>query len=162
MTSPRSKHLVIGVGNEFRSDDAVGLVVARSLSKLNPDNCDILESSGEGAGLIHLWEGYDDVILIDAVKSGRKVGALHTVDVSDEEIPAEQMHFSSHSFGVAEAIEVARALGCLPARLTIYGVEVGSIEPGVDLTTDVRGAAGELVHRIMAAIDSHSRKDIHN
>ena len=147
--SDRSNRLVIGVGNEFRNDDAVGLVVAHKLAQLKLGCCDIVESSGEGAGLMHLWEGYDEVILIDAVKSGQRAGTTHVVDVSDQSLPVDQMHFSSHSFGVAEAIEMARILGSLPSRMTIYGVEAGSIEAGNQLSPEVVAASDKLVEMII-------------
>ncbi|MCP4684238.1 MAG: hydrogenase maturation protease, partial [bacterium] len=61
---------VIGVGNEFRGDDAVGLIVASRLREQLPKSIEIIEHTGDGATLMDAWEGADRVYIIDAVKSG--------------------------------------------------------------------------------------------
>ena len=48
--------LVIGVGNEYRSDDGVGLVVIRTLKEKGLPNVRLLERSGDGADLMELWK----------------------------------------------------------------------------------------------------------
>jgi hydrogenase maturation protease len=72
--SPRI--LVIGVGNEYRRDDAVGLIVARRLRELSPRNVTVIEESGEGTNLMESWTGADMVILIDAASSGARPGTI--------------------------------------------------------------------------------------
>jgi hydrogenase maturation protease len=54
--------LVIGVGNEHRTDDAVGLHVARRLKQLSLENVMVIEENGEGASLLESWKGADTVI----------------------------------------------------------------------------------------------------
>ncbi len=61
--------LVIGVGNEWRSDDAAGLVVARRLAALEPA-LRVAAHGGEPVDLIDEWAEQDEVILVDAVASG--------------------------------------------------------------------------------------------
>ena len=80
--------LIIGLGNDYRSDDAVGRVVARKLRAESLDGVRILEESGEGAALMDAWQGADFVILIDAVHSGAKPGTIYRIDAHAEEIPA--------------------------------------------------------------------------
>lgn len=117
--------LVIGVGNESRGDDAVGLLAVRDLSTWKQPSVRIVESRGDGARLMRLWKGADIVIVIDAVRSGSPPGTLHRLDVSHHPLPASFRCTSSHQFGVAEAVETSRELGELPSSVTIYGVEVG-------------------------------------
>ena len=64
------KALIIGMGNDYRSDDGVGRVVARRLRAESLDEVGILEETVEGAALIEAWRGADFVILVDAVHSG--------------------------------------------------------------------------------------------
>lgn len=116
--------MVIGVGNEFRGDDAVGLLAARDLSTWAIPSMRIVESRGDGARLMRLWSGIDTVIVIDAVRSGSPPGTLHRLDVSTHPLPANFVCTSSHQFGVAEAIETARELGELPPRIIFYGIEI--------------------------------------
>ena len=116
--------LVIGVGNEFRGDDAVGLLAVRDLETWKLPSVQIVESRGDGARLMRLWKGIESVIVIDAVRSGSPPGTLHRLDVSHHPLPANFLCTSSHQFGVGEAIETSRELGDLPPRVVFYGVEI--------------------------------------
>jgi hydrogenase maturation protease len=141
--------LVIGVGNAYRSDDAVGLVVARLLQERAPDRVTVREGSGEGAALMAAWEGAGVVILIDAVGAGAAPGTVYRLEARAEPIPAKFFHYSTHAFGVAEAIELARALGQLPPRLIVYGIEGGNFQAGTGLSAAVGRAAQGVVERVL-------------
>ncbi len=140
--------LIIGVGNEFRGDDAVGLLVARRAQSRLP-RAAVLEASGEGAALMQTWAGRENVILIDAVYSGGPAGTVYRFAAATEKIPTKFFHYSTHAFSVAEAIEMARALGQLPPRLMLYGIEGGNFEAGARLSPEVERAAGEVLERVL-------------
>jgi hydrogenase maturation protease len=150
--------LIIGLGNDYRSDDAVGRVVARKLGAESLDSVRILEESGEGAALMDAWRGADFVILIDAVHSGGKPGTIYRIDAHEKEIPRSFFRYSTHAFSVAEAVELARALGQLPQRLVVYGIEGKSFESGIGLSPDIETAAEETACRLKAELctNSHS------
>ena len=151
-TPGRQRTLIIGLGNEYRRDDAVGLVVARRLREAAPESVRVLEESGEGAGLMESWQGADAVILIDAVHSGAKPGTLHRLDAHAQPIAKKFFRVSTHAFGVAEAVELARALGRLPPRLIVYGVEGKSFEAGVGLSPEVEAAVQAVVERVLGEL----------
>ena len=142
--------LIIGLGNEYRRDDAVGLVVARRLRQAAPKSVGVLEETGEGASLLESWQDADTVILIDAVQSGAAPGTLHRLDAHAQPIAKKFFRFSTHAFGLAEAVELGRALGRLPPRLIVYGIEGKSFEAGVGLSPEVEAAALEAVERVLA------------
>lgn len=146
--------LVIGVGNSFRTDDGVGLIIARGVGRLQLPGVTIREASGEGAALMDMWRGVDHVFLIDAVSSGGRPGEIHRLDAAATSIPSEFFHYSTHAFSMAEAVELARVLGLLPRRLVIFGIEGGSFEAGERLTAAVRQAADDVLSRIAQEIAS--------
>jgi hydrogenase maturation protease len=137
--------LIIGVGNEYRGDDAVGLIVARRLKERLGDSVTILEQSGDGAALMEAWRGAETVIIIDAVMSGAAPGTIRRFDASAHLIPKGAFRCSTHACGVAEAIELARALCNFPQHLVIYGIEGKNFADGVGLSAEVEKAAGEAV-----------------
>ena len=47
---------------------------------------------------------------------------------------------SSHALGVGDAVELARALGRLPRRMIVWGVEAGTLSTGAPLSAEVAGA----------------------
>jgi len=140
--------LVIGVGNEDRGDDAVGRIVARRLKEELTDGATVLEASGEGTALMAAWKGADAVVLIDAAHSGGEPGRLYRLEAHAQPIPANVLHCSTHAINAADAIELARALGELPTRLVVYGIEGKSFEAGVGLSPEAEKAAQEVVRLV--------------
>jgi len=132
--------LTIGIGNPARGDDAAGLEVVRRLGVSET----VLEHDGEPASLISLWEGHEDVVLIDAVSSGRPPGSLVEIDVVATGLPAGLCR-STHVLGPADAVELARALGRLPPRMRLYGIEGSDYSFGGTLSPDVAATVDELV-----------------
>lgn len=140
--------LVIGIGNEWRSDDAVGLVVARRLAVLDP-TLRAAVHGGEPVDLIHEWMDEDEVILVDAVESGARPGTIHRIEAAEPGLANAPARGSTHALGVAEAIALGRALGRLPGRLLLFGIEGGRFDAGASLSPDVERAAEELAHELL-------------
>ena len=55
-------------------------------------------------------------------------------------LPAGRFMASTHHFGVAEAVEWARALGRLPEALEVHGIEGADFSVGEHLSEPVREA----------------------
>jgi hydrogenase maturation protease len=113
--------LIIGIGNALRRDDGVGIVAARLLRDEPGVTARIVEHSGEGVGLIDLWRGQGRVIVIDAAE-GPPPGAIVQLAAHVEPPAPGLFHYSSHAFGLAEAVALSHALGDLPAELWLIGV----------------------------------------
>lgn len=141
MKSLKSRVLVIGVGNLYRRDDAVGLVVARALREKSLGEIKVLEMSGEGAALIEAFQNAERVIVIDAVCSGATPGTIFRFEAHRQPIPTEFFRYSTHNFGLAEAIELARSLGRLPKELIVYGIEGRDFSLGEGLSPEIAQAA---------------------
>lgn len=137
----KKKVLIIGVGNRYRQDDGVGPYLIARLKTELADLADLVERSGEGAQLMETWKNYATVYLIDAVSSGQKPGTIHRFDATQEKLPQNFFHYSTHAFSVAEAVELARALNELPPRLIIYGIEGKTFTSGQGLSKEVEKAA---------------------
>lgn len=144
--------LILGVGNPYRSDDGVGMAVTHRLRERGVPGIRVVEQSGEGAELMEAWKDSSTVFVIDAVSSGAKAGTIHRLDAARDPIPKQFFHYSTHAFSVAEAVELARALGKLPPRLIIYGIEGKKFEAGVGLSPDVAKAARLVAEKIIMEI----------
>jgi hydrogenase maturation protease len=132
-----SSILVIGIGNEFRSDDGVGILVARAIEGKKLPGVAVIEQSGEGAALMDVWSEAGNVYLIDAVSSGAPAGTVYRIDARTGTFPKEFRPFSTHAFGVAQAVELARSMNSLPPKLIIFGVEGKNFESGKNLSSEV-------------------------
>jgi len=142
MSSGRDPRVVvIGIGNAARGDDAAGLVAARRLRAL--------EHEGDPLALLDAWRDADVAVLIDAVSSGAEPGTVHRFDASRAPLPAPLGRSSStHALGLAEAIELGRALGRLPARVIVYGIEGERFDAGAALTPAVAAAVAEVASSV--------------
>ena len=133
--------MVIGVGNAARGDDAAGVIAARRLGGI--------EHEGDPVALLDVWRGAATVIVIDAVSSGAPPGTVHRFDATAAPLPTQLRGSSStHALGLAEAIELGRTLGQLPARLIVYGIEGERFEAGAELTPAVAAAIEAVVEAV--------------
>lgn len=144
----RCRALIIGVGNEYRRDDGVGVEIARRIDELNLPSVRAIAHSGEGASLLERFGEADLVIIIDATQSQTSPGTISYFDASSGPVPSGFFNYSTHAFSVAEAIEMARALGQLPTRLLVYGIEGSNFAMGVGLSEAVLSAAIEVLEKI--------------
>jgi len=103
---------------------------------------------GEPVGLIEEWTGAREVIVVDAVSSGAPPGTIHRLDPLAEPIPAALSQGSTHAFGLAETIELARAIDRLPRRLTVYGIEGERFAAGRELSPAVAAAVEAVEHEL--------------
>lgn len=141
--------LLIGVGNPGRGDDGAGPAVAERLRQDAPAGVEVITLSGEPAALMDAWDGVEHVLLVDSSTGGGPAGRVRCFEAAAGPLPAAQMRNSTHALGVAEAVELARALERLPPRLTVYCIEAGSFEPR-GLSPEV----GDAVERLACTLRS--------
>jgi len=159
-TKDRAKTLIVGLGNQNCGDDAVGPMVARYIARKKLPDCDVTEESGEPMSLMSAMRGREEVFLIDAIMAITAPGTLHMFDASKMPLPSELFsHMSTHSFGLVESVELARALGELPPRLLVVGIEGLNFEPGDDMAPPVESAIAKAVDWILSRINSYTHTD---
>jgi len=144
-----SAPLVIGIGNPLRGDDAFGPRVAEGLAARG---LAAVSHQGDGLGLIHLWEGRSPVHLVDAARSNEQPGRLWRLELGPEALPAELTGATSHLVGVAEAVELARALDRLPEQLVVHAVAARAFGFGEAMTPAVEGMVDVLVQALAAEL----------
>lgn len=145
---------VIGIGNENRGDDDAGLLVARRLKTRNMDSVAVHEQTGEASAFLEAVAQADAAILVDAMQSGEKPGKVRRFAAGDRPLPARQFPCSTHGMGVGEAVELARALGKLPAEVVVYGIEGGRFAPGDELSPEVARAVEGTVRLVVREIQT--------
>ena len=150
--SPSHSTVIIGVGNEDRRDDAVGLIVARCLRKTLPPAVVIHEESGDSIRLMELWKGSEVTIIIDAAQSGSKPGHIHRFEARESTLPKNVFQYSTHTFTLSHAVELARAMNELPSTLVIYGIEGENFDEGQGLSSALDRAARRLADSIVLEV----------
>jgi len=138
--------LVIGCGNRDRGDDGAGVMVVERLQQLRvqAEIC-----TGESLALVEAWSRSDDVVIVDTVVTGAPAGKVWLWNARSVRIQGSAST-STHGFGVAEAIALARILGRLPNRLRVVGIEGRRFDIGGDVSPEVVGAVEEVAQHIIA------------
>ena len=136
--------LVVGFGNVFRRDDGAGHVVVERMGR--PDAIAARDGAVE---IVDLLSGHDEVVLVDAVKSGAAAGTIHRF--ADGQVYPRSWGGSSHSMGLVEVVELAKALGTLPTHVSVIGIEVEDTSEGLGLSPPVESAVDVLVGELADA-----------
>ncbi len=150
----RAPLLLLGLGNDILTDDAVGLQVARQLAEelASDPRIAILETQEMGLALLDFLTGRREVLLVDAIQTGRAVpGTLY-------ELEAEHLQHltgrTPHFLGVGETLALGRQLGLpMPERVRIFALEVADVHTlGTQLSPAVAAALPALLARLRAAV----------
>jgi hydrogenase maturation protease len=146
----RTQVLVVGIGNPDRGDDGLSAAIISRLRGRTPDGVRLLARNGDPLALINEWDGCGAVILLDAAMAINEPGRIHRIDLAADSLPLGWPQPSSHAFGLAETVELARNLGRLPSNLVLYLVESKSFETGAPLSPAAADAVNQVVDRILA------------
>ncbi len=151
--------LVAGMGNVLRRDDGFGVEVAKRLAgRYAGENVRVVDVGIGGMHLVQeLMNGYDMLVIVDAVDRGKQPGSVHLLKPEVPELAgwpeAERQDFLAdmHYTTPSKALIMARALGVLPEQVFILGCQPADVaDVGIGLSDPVRAA----VERAVAQMDS--------
>jgi len=157
MSRPRPV-VLIGVGNQYRRDDGIGLALAAAISELDLPGVTVLASDGEPSRLLDAWSGASLAVLVDAVRQeGGVPGQIHRHHMSGDGLTdtwASANSASTHGLGIGEAIALAKAVDRLPERLVVFTVEADDIGYGEHLSPPVSASLPALTQAVLAELRS--------
>jgi len=143
--------LVLCLGNALRRDDAVALRVADLVEAAPPAGAVVRRTAVSGLYLLDEMEGFDRVVVVDAVRTGRTPGTVLSFPLEDLRAPEGP---SPHSIGLPSALARARAAGAaVPSRIHVVAVEVLDMETvGEGLTPEVARAVPAAAEAVRGAV----------
>ena len=138
---------VIGVGNALRADDGIGPAAIECLRGTLPEGVVARACRCEPATLIEAWRDASAAILVDAAAPAGRPG--HITRIDDHQVfAAARPAASTHGFGLAGALALARALHAAPACVVIFAVEGLDFNHGDALSPPVQAALPALLEAI--------------
>jgi hydrogenase maturation protease len=148
MTTPRI--LVAGIGNIFLGDDAFGVEVVRELSQRQiPPGVRVVDFGIRGLDLAYaLMDGYDRVILVDAVPRGATPGTVYVIepDVGNGE---QTQLAETHGMDPVKVLRLVQSMGGRLPPLKLVGCEPATFgtdeDPALGLSDPVQAAVPEAV-----------------
>jgi hydrogenase maturation protease len=152
--------VVIGVGNSYRRDDGVGLVVAADIAERALPGLRVRHGVAESSAFLDAWSGARLAIVVDAAVTPGAVPGRVRRFTSVDDFAARPV--SSHGLDLAQAMELGTVLGRVPAALVLYTVDVDDTGYGAGLTPAVAAAvpwvAGAVVDEALSATDPASAR----
>jgi hydrogenase maturation protease len=146
--------LVAGIGNIFQTDDAFGVEVAARLSqRALPAGARVEDFGIRGVHLAYeLLEGYDGLVLIDAVPMGEPAGTLAVIApevgptpaAGDDVIPATPV-VDAHTMNPEVVLATLARLGGSVEHVFIVGCQPANLQEGMGLTPAVAAAVDDAV-----------------
>jgi hydrogenase maturation protease len=114
-----------------------------------PPNVKIEDAGLPGWGLPAWFEGWSNVILVDAVQMGRSPGSWRRFRPEEVQMVLEDDALSLHQPDLACGLVLSQALDLLPENLVLYGVEPADVNPGETLSPAVRQSLPNVVASIL-------------
>jgi hydrogenase maturation protease len=156
--------LIAGVGNLWRRDDGVGVIVARAVqselqAKAKPEQetafakgaVSFLEIGIDGFALLDVLPLYALVIIIDAVSMRLPPATTRIFTPQEAKLNISGDALSTHGFGLAEVLRMAEQLE-IPTEIKIVGIEPKDIEFGEGLSEEVSATVPKAVAMVKQLI----------
>jgi hydrogenase maturation protease len=141
--------LIAGIGNIFLSDDAFGVEVAQRLSVYDlPPGVRVEDFGIRGVHLAYeLLEGYDALVILDALPMGEPPGTLVVmepeVEVTSDNADAPML--DAHTMSPTVVLSTLAHLGGRVGRIYVLGCQPATLDEGMALSAPVAAAVGPAV-----------------
>ncbi|MEO0123147.1 MAG: hydrogenase maturation protease [candidate division WOR-3 bacterium] len=146
------KKLLLGLGNEYCGNDALGIIIAQRLKDIFPDY-ELKTGAFSGIDFLEAIEGFDEVIVIDSfLKPDLPPGSL--IELRLEDFAGLKSFSYLHSLNFANAVELGRQLNIkLPEKIKIFGIVVdkkGTI--GEEISVGLKKNLDKIMHSLKSKI----------
>ena len=148
--------LVLGLGNILLRDEGVGVrMVERLLARyVLPEGVRAMDGGTLGLDLLPHLQDAGRLLVVDAVQARQPAGTL--IRLVGKEIPMflDASRVSPHQDGLHDLLAVAMLKGYLPAEVVFWGVQVGTLGVGLELSSAVAAQIDKLVDKVIQELSS--------
>ena len=145
----KKKTLIAGLGNILLGDEGVGVRVIEEIEKrfTLPADLSLLDGGTAGYALIDYIKGYERLIMVDAVRGGKKPGTIYRLSEDDIQQRTD-LKLSGHQISLPDVLCLAGKLDKLPEILLI-GIEPKDMDYDLELSREVKDAAESVIESIV-------------
>jgi hydrogenase maturation protease len=147
--------LIAGIGNIFQSDDGFGVEVANRLSERElPAGVRVEDFGIRGVHLAYeLLEGYDGLVIIDAVPMEEPPGTLAIIDATDDDEDASTLPVDAHTMSPEVVLATLAGLGGSLERIFVLGCQPATLEEGMGLSPQVTAVVETAVEMCLQLVN---------
>ena len=149
-----SKILVAGIGNIFLGDDGFGPEVMRHVpGHIAGPGVRVVDYGIRGMHLAYdLLDGYDALVLVDALPDRGAPGTLHVFEADHETLSAG-IGLDAHAMDPAAVFASLAALGGTAPYTVVIGCEVHDVDERMGLSAAVSAAVADAVKSIEEVVE---------
>jgi len=130
--------VVLGIGNTILTDEAAGVRAVEALERgwKLPENVLAIDGGTSGMEMIEDLSNLDFLVVLDVVKTGAAPGTV--VRIAGDEIPVFfRSKLSPHQIALPDVLASLELLDTMPKEIVVLGVELISLELGMEMTPTV-------------------------
>ncbi|RQD56874.1 MAG: hydrogenase maturation protease [Desulfonatronovibrio sp. MSAO_Bac4] len=136
--------LVMGIGNILLRDEGVGVFCVQELQKKSwPENVSFIDGGTFTQDLFYLFENFDHLLVLDAVRGGKNPGTIYRLEEKDL-IENKKQQISLHDIDLLDSLKMAELMGKKP-QLTVLGIEPEQIAWEMGLTDSLEKSFPDFV-----------------
>ncbi|MFO7928338.1 MAG: hydrogenase maturation protease [Candidatus Humimicrobiaceae bacterium] len=149
---PKTGKKIIGFGNIYMSDDAVGLRVLEEL-KGRIKGAELIDGGTSAADLIIYAKDTKKIIIIDAVDAGQDIGEIVKFKANEiSHFKHRIKSFSLHDFDLAKALGIIKGLK-IDVEIVVIGIKPKNINFGNGLSTEVEKKIAEITDMVVKEVN---------
>ncbi len=145
---------LIGLGNLLMSDEGIGCRVVQTLIDLGsiPPDVEAMDLGPGGLTVLHAIRGFERVVFVDCAFMGGEVGELKRFTPDQARTVKVRGRQSLHEGDLFETLALADRLGQCPGEIVIFGIQPHVVEPGEELSPELRGHMTEYMDAVLAEL----------
>jgi hydrogenase maturation protease len=147
-----NKILIVGVGNPYRHDDVAGWAAIDLLQQKQIEGITLQKIRAETLELIDFFSSYPTIYLIDAFQKEDETDSFERIDALQTSL-LQHSNTSSHGFGIAHTIELARQMDMLPQKLIIYAIAAHHFSIGQQISDAIMQNVEKAVSQLIQEED---------
>jgi hydrogenase maturation protease len=156
--------LVAGVGNIFLGHDGFGVEVAARLARMSvPDGVEVVDFGIRSVHLAYqLLDGYDTLVLVDAVRRGDEPGTLSVIEPELEDTAADEgpLAVDAHGMDPTSVLQMVSGFGGRVERVLVVACEAERLVDEIGLSEPVTRAIPAAVDLVMGLLDDISSAQV--
>jgi len=152
-----ARTLVAGIGNVFLSDDAFGVeVVHRLVGRALPAGVRVQDYGIRGIHLAYeLLDGYDALVLVDAVSLGEAPGTLAVMEPeTGNGTDPDESFVDAHTMSPDVVLATLANLGGSVGRTVIVGCQPADLREGMGLSLAVASVVDDAANLCLEVLDA--------
>jgi hydrogenase maturation protease len=149
------KKCIVGLGTPLYHDDGIGIYLLEQLQKHQSQTLneyDFIDGGTGGFSLLHIFDDYQIIYLIDAVNMGEKPGTLKFFTPNEVKSFSNECKTSTHYQDFLQVIDIAKNVYGNKFKLIISGIQPDDMSFGEGLSNPLKQNIDKIIKQLIAEL----------